>query len=89
MKIGWIGTGVMGASMAKHLQDAGHEIFVYNRTKSKTDNLVATGAITAKQHSRLQSPQRYYLALLAIPMMWRRSIFLNKEFSMQKKYHAL
>ena len=44
MKIAWIGTGVMGESMAGHLLDAGHELFVYNRTKSKTDNLVKRGA---------------------------------------------
>ena len=44
MKIAWIGTGVMGESMAGHLLDAGHELFVYNRTKSKTDNLVSRGA---------------------------------------------
>ena len=44
MKIAWIGTGVMGESMASHLMDAGHELFVYNRTKSKTDNLVSRGA---------------------------------------------
>lgn len=44
MKIAWIGTGVMGESMAGHLMNAGHELFVYNRTKSKTDNLVNRGA---------------------------------------------
>ena len=44
MKIAWIGTGVMGESMAGHLMDAGHELYVYNRTKSKTDNLVSRGA---------------------------------------------
>ena len=44
MKIAWIGTGVMGESMAGHLLDAGHELFVYNRTKTKTDNLVKRGA---------------------------------------------
>ena len=44
MKIAWIGTGVTGESMAGHLLDAGHELFVYNRTKSKTDNLVNRGA---------------------------------------------
>ena len=44
MKIAWIGTGVMGESMSGHLMDAGHELFVYNRTKSKTDNLVKRGA---------------------------------------------
>ena len=39
-RIGWIGTGVMGFSMCKHLLKAGYELFVYNRTKSKTDGLV-------------------------------------------------
>ncbi len=44
MKIGFIGTGVMGAAMAQHLLFAGNELYVYNRTKSKTDALVANGA---------------------------------------------
>ena len=44
LKIGWIGTGVMGNAMCGHLLDAGHEISVFNRTRSKTDNLVAKGA---------------------------------------------
>ena len=43
-KIGWIGTGVMGSSMCMHLLKAGNEAFVYNRTKSKADQLVAEGA---------------------------------------------
>lgn len=43
-KIGFIGTGVMGASIVKHLLNAGYEVAVYNRTKSKTDNLVELGA---------------------------------------------
>ena len=37
MKIGWIGTGVMGAPMAGHLVRAGHEVAVYNRTAAKAD----------------------------------------------------
>lgn len=44
-KIGWIGTGVMGASMCMHLLKAGHAAFVYNRTKAKADGLVAEGAV--------------------------------------------
>ncbi|MDN6639900.1 MAG: NAD(P)-dependent oxidoreductase [Tetragenococcus sp.] len=44
MKIGFIGTGVMGHAIVRRLMDAGHELFVYNRTKSKTDDLVANGA---------------------------------------------
>jgi len=44
MRIGWIGTGVMGASMAGHLQAAGHERFVFNRSKAKAEGLLQAGA---------------------------------------------
>ena len=44
MKIGWIGTGVMGASMAGHLQKAGHELFIYNRSRQKAEGLLKKGA---------------------------------------------
>lgn len=43
-KIGWIGTGVMGAAMAGHLQKAGHELWVFNRTREKAAELIAAGA---------------------------------------------
>ncbi|HAY79090.1 MAG TPA: oxidoreductase [Planctomycetaceae bacterium] len=46
-KIGWIGTGVMGASMCGHLIDAGFAATVYSRTKSKADDLLAKGAAWA------------------------------------------
>jgi 3-hydroxyisobutyrate dehydrogenase len=45
MRIGWIGTGVMGASMAGHVQKAGHTLAVYNRTREKAAALVAGGAV--------------------------------------------
>jgi len=44
MKIGWIGTGVMGASMAGHLQKAGHDLLVFTRTREKADALIENGA---------------------------------------------
>lgn len=47
MKIGFIGTGVMGASMAGHLMDAGHELTVFNRTRQKAEGLLARGACWA------------------------------------------
>ncbi|HJX71650.1 MAG TPA: NAD(P)-dependent oxidoreductase [Bacteroidales bacterium] len=43
-KTGWIGTGVMGASMYRHLLDAGFTGFVYNRTRSKALPLMERGA---------------------------------------------
>jgi 3-hydroxyisobutyrate dehydrogenase len=39
MKILWIGTGVMGTPMAKHLFEAGHEVYAYNRTPEKAKAL--------------------------------------------------
>ncbi len=42
--IAFIGTGVMGGPMAGHLLDAGHDVVVFNRTKSRADGLVARGA---------------------------------------------
>ena len=42
--IGFIGIGIMGNSMAGHLLSAGYKINVYNRTKSKTEAIVANGA---------------------------------------------
>ena len=44
MKIGFIGTGIMGASMARNLLKAGHEVFVYNRTREKAERLRPDGA---------------------------------------------
>ncbi len=44
MKIGWIGTGIMGAPMAGHLLAAGHELTVFTRTRSKAEPLLARGA---------------------------------------------
>ena len=43
IKIGWIGTGIMGAPMAMHLVDAGYKVSVYSRTKSKSEKLIAKG----------------------------------------------
>ncbi|MDC7243482.1 MAG: NAD(P)-dependent oxidoreductase, partial [Sphaerochaetaceae bacterium] len=44
LKIGWIGTGVMGKSMCQRLLDAGYSINVYNRTKDKAEELIDQGA---------------------------------------------
>lgn len=43
-KIGFIGLGVMGKSMAGHLMDAGHELYVYSRTKAKCGDIFEKGA---------------------------------------------
>lgn len=47
-RIGWIGTGVMGASMCGHLMRAGFAATVFNRTKAKAEPLLASGAAWAE-----------------------------------------
>ena len=47
-KLAFLGLGVMGAPMAGHLQKAGHDVTVYNRTAAKADKWVETyGGATA------------------------------------------
>ncbi|MBN1854082.1 MAG: NAD(P)-dependent oxidoreductase [Pirellulales bacterium] len=46
-RIGWIGTGVMGAVMCGHLLDARFSVTVHNRTPSKAEPLLARGAVWA------------------------------------------
>jgi 3-hydroxyisobutyrate dehydrogenase-like beta-hydroxyacid dehydrogenase len=48
MNVGFIGLGQMGSGMATNLIKAGHTVTVYNRTKERTDPLVALGADAAK-----------------------------------------
>ena len=47
MKVSFIGLGKMGFPMAANLLAAGHRVTVYNRTKSKADELATRGAIVA------------------------------------------
>jgi 3-hydroxyisobutyrate dehydrogenase-like beta-hydroxyacid dehydrogenase len=47
MEIAWIGTGIMGAPMARRLLQAGHRLRVYNRSAEKARALASDGAIVA------------------------------------------
>jgi 3-hydroxyisobutyrate dehydrogenase len=46
-RIGFIGAGVMGASMAGHLLAAGHRLSVHTRTRAKAQGLLDAGALWA------------------------------------------
>jgi 3-hydroxyisobutyrate dehydrogenase len=47
MRIAFLGLGRMGAAMAQHLLNAGHDLTVWNRSPGKADDLVAAGATEA------------------------------------------
>jgi 3-hydroxyisobutyrate dehydrogenase len=46
-RVAWIGTGIMGSSMAGHLLRAGHPVTVHSRTKSRAKPLLDAGAAWA------------------------------------------
>ncbi len=48
MNIAWIGTGIMGSSMAKHIAHAGHNVVAYNRTYEKALPLQEDGITVAQ-----------------------------------------
>lgn len=67
LKIGFIGTGVMGAAIAGHLIEAGHKLTVYNRTKSKTDKLVAAGATWADTPTEVAKKSDVVFTMVGFP----------------------
>ena len=52
-KLGWIGTGVMGISMCHNLLNAGFELTLFSRTKSKANSLFDKGAEWADSPQQL------------------------------------
>lgn len=66
-KIGFIGTGVMGASIVKHLLNAGHKVTVYTRTKSKADALITLGAKWANSPAEASVDQQIIFTMVGYP----------------------
>lgn len=67
MKIGFIGIGVMGEAMATHLLKAEHELYVYNRTKSKTDRLVEQGATWCESVADVAKASDLIFTIIGVP----------------------
>ncbi|HEY9121482.1 MAG TPA: NAD(P)-binding domain-containing protein [Brevefilum sp.] len=45
LKVGYIGLGIMGKSMARNIMKAGYEVIVHNRSRESVNELVGEGAI--------------------------------------------
>jgi len=65
--IGWIGTGVMGASMCAHILNSGYKVLVYNRTKNKADNLVEKGAVMCDSVEALAAECTIIFSIVGYP----------------------
>ena len=67
MKIGFIGTGVMGSAIVRHLLKAGHEVTVYNRTKAKAETLVKEGAVWADTPKLVADNSQVIFSMVGYP----------------------
>ncbi|RKX30517.1 MAG: NAD(P)-dependent oxidoreductase [Verrucomicrobia bacterium] len=65
--IAFIGTGVMGRSMAGHLLEAGCSLKVYNRTRSKADDLVNAGARWCDTPGDAAADARVIITIVGFP----------------------
>ncbi|MCA9102352.1 MAG: NAD(P)-dependent oxidoreductase [Planctomycetales bacterium] len=77
-RIGWIGTGVMGSSMCGHLIDKGFTATVYNRTREKTESLVAKGATWADSPRAVAEASDVIFTIVGFPNDVR-SVLLGDE----------
>lgn len=67
MKIGWIGTGIMGGPMAGHLQAAGHELYIFTRTRDKAELLLKNGAHWCKSPAEVADNSEIVFTMVAFP----------------------
>lgn len=66
-QIGWIGTGVMGGHMCRHLLRAGYPVTVFSRTQSKAQALIAEGAAWADSPADVARCSRVVFSMVGFP----------------------
>jgi 3-hydroxyisobutyrate dehydrogenase len=66
-RIGFIGIGVMGVSMASHLIKAGYKLNVFTRTKSKADSLVTLGASLCQTPREVAQQSDVVISIVGYP----------------------
>ena len=66
-KIGFIGLGVMGKSMAGHILKAGYALHVYSRTKSASDELISQGAVWEDSVKELSRKCHVIISMVGFP----------------------
>ncbi len=65
--VGFIGLGIMGASMAARLVAAGYPLHVYNRTRAKAEPLIAAGAIWHATPKALAEASAVIISIVGMP----------------------
>ncbi len=73
-RLGWIGTGVMGASMCSHLLGKGFPVTVYNRTRAKAEPLLAAGAKWADSPKAVAEAADVVFTIVGFPIDVRETV---------------
>lgn len=66
-KVAFIGTGVMGSSIVRHLLQADYEVTLYTRTKGKATKLIEEGAKWAETASEATSGADIVFTMIGAP----------------------
>ena len=66
-RIGFVGTGIMGSSMAGHLLAAGHGLHVHSRTQSKSRPLIDRGATWHDTPAAVAAASDVVITMLGLP----------------------
>lgn len=77
-RLGFIGTGVMGASMCGHLLDAGHRVTIYTRTRERAASLESMGATWANSPAEVAAASDVAFAIVGYPSDVRE-VFLGEH----------
>src|SRR5713226_1602767 len=77
-RIGWIGTGVMGQSMCRHLMTKGYAATVYTRSKAKAGPLLDAGAAWADTPRAVAERSDVVFAIVGFPRDVRE-VFLGAD----------
>jgi 3-hydroxyisobutyrate dehydrogenase len=67
IRIGWIGTGVMGAVMCGHVLAKGYPVTIHTRTKSRADALLDHGADWAESPKAVAERSDVIVSMLGFP----------------------
>ncbi|PEE73329.1 oxidoreductase [Priestia megaterium] len=81
--IGFIGTGVMGKSMAGHILNEGHKVLVYNRTQSRAKELVDKGAVWIETVAELAEQSDIIITMVGYPQDVKE-VYLGEEGILNK-----
>lgn len=67
LRIGFIGLGIMGKSMARHLLRAGHSLSIFSRTRAKCADILAEGAVWSDSAAEAAERAEVVITVVGLP----------------------